>query len=133
MELFNQQLQIKHLFSFRNYARKPLLNPEDDPVKFSSSGAIYGLAHIKQAKLDTMPWYQGLVCSFSVAVFLIYFCILREENDIDLEFDKTLNDRVEGVEVTSLKVARNFYVRENNMSEVKKIDVRLKELGVALT
>lgn len=40
------------------------------------------------------PWYQGPIISLSLTVFLIYFCILREENDIDLMLDKDLGDHL---------------------------------------
>lgn len=32
---------------------------------------------------ENMPDYQPPIVLISLAVFLIYFCILREENDID--------------------------------------------------
>lgn len=39
---------------------------------------------------DRYPWYQGYIISACLAVFLIYFCILREENDIDLVLNTDL-------------------------------------------
>lgn len=41
---------------------------------------------------DDYPWYQGFSISLSLTVFLGYFCILREENDIDLILDTDLGE-----------------------------------------
>lgn len=32
---------------------------------------------------EEIPSYQGPIIALSLTIFLIYFCILREENDID--------------------------------------------------
>ncbi|KAL1453058.1 hypothetical protein WDU94_007233, partial [Cyamophila willieti] len=114
---------------YRSYARKSTLDPDDAPIKFSSSGAVHGIADIRRIQLDDVPWYQSISVIGSVAVFLIYFCILREENDVDVELNKSLYDRVEGLEVTSLNVARKYFLEQGNSFEVKKIDARLKELA----
>jgi len=47
---------------------------------------------------DMFPWYQGYIVSASLAVFLIYFCILREENDIDLMLDTDLQTTLNKVQ-----------------------------------
>uniref|UniRef100_A0A8D8Y3I3 Uncharacterized protein n=1 Tax=Cacopsylla melanoneura TaxID=428564 RepID=A0A8D8Y3I3_9HEMI len=117
-----------HLQS-RSYARKSTLDPDDAPIRFSTSGAVHGIADIRRIDVDDTPWYQSIAVVGSVAVFLIYFCVLREENDIDIELDKNLYDRVEGLEVTNLNVARKYFLEQGNSLEVNKIDVRLKELA----
>lgn len=77
---------------------------------------------------DDVPWFQTYVVCGSVAIFLIYFCILREENDVDLELEKSLYDRVPGLEHTQL-VINYKYNRENNIDNTD-IVARLKEIGV---
>ena len=57
----------------------------DKPYKYSTSDARY------HSSLDTFapvpknppPWYQRYSITISMAVFLVYFGILREENDLD--------------------------------------------------
>lgn len=73
-------------------------------------------------------WYQTYVISISLTVFLIYFCVLREENDIDLELEKNLFDRVPGLEERQL-VTSYKYNMEHGL-EVADIEKRMKELGV---
>lgn len=73
-----------------------------------------------------MPWYQPFSVVGSVAVFLIYFCVLREENDLDLEFDKTLYDRIKGLEKEQLLQSYRF--NKEHGKSVDDIERRLKEL-----
>lgn len=67
----------------------------DSPIKYSSSEAAKWTAKNSYGiykELNPPPRSQGLVISLSVAVFLIYFCILREENDIDEQIWKAPNN-----------------------------------------
>lgn len=73
-----------------------------------------------------MPWYQPYSVVGSVAIFLIYFCILREESDVDLEFDKTLYDRIKGMEKQQLLQSYRFN-KEQGLS-VADIEKRLQEI-----
>lgn len=79
-------------------------------------------------KYEDVPWFQTYVVCGSVAIFLIYFCILREENDIDLELGKSLYDRVPGLEQTQLVVNYKYNI-ENNKDNSQIIN-RMKELGM---
>jgi len=61
------------------------------PIKYSTSkAATMRIDEYRDPFGDMFPWYQGHIISASLAVFLIYFCILREENDIDLILDTDL-------------------------------------------
>lgn len=73
-----------------------------------------------------MPWYQPFSVVASVAVFLIYFCVLREENDVDQEFTKTLYDRIKGLEKEQLIQTYKFN-KEHGYS-VADIEKRLREI-----
>lgn len=101
---------------------------ENEPIKFSTSPAARRTVTpvIRNTKADDMPWYQPYSVVASVAVFLIYFCMLREENDVDLEFNKTLYDRIHGLEKEQLLQSYK-YNKENGMSVVD-IEKRLKEI-----
>lgn len=79
-------------------------------------------------KYEDVPWYQTYVVCGSVAIFLIYFCILREENDVDLEFEKSLYDRVPGLESTQLVI--NYKYNLENSNDNTDIVKRMKELGM---
>lgn len=72
------------------------LENEDDldkPIKYSTSKAsTMRIDEYRDPHGDSVPWYQGLAIAGSFAVFLIYFCILREENDIDDMIYSDLNE-----------------------------------------
>lgn len=73
-----------------------------------------------------MPWYQPYSVVGSVAVFLIYFCVLREENDVDKEFEKTLYDRIKGLEKEQL--IQSYKFNKEHGKSVEAIEQRLKEI-----
>ncbi|CAH0701421.1 unnamed protein product [Spodoptera exigua] len=100
---------------------------ENEPIKFSTSQASRKSARplVKRVNVD-MPWYQPFSVVGSVAVFLIYFCVLREENDLDLEFNKTLYDRIKGLEKEQLLQSYRF--NKEHGKNVDDIERRLKEL-----
>ena len=80
----------------------------NQPLPFSKSGAATWNAKSayggRNAPDDT-PWYQSLSISLSISAILIWFCILREENDVDKELGKSLYDRVDGLEKKQLELA----------------------------
>lgn len=75
-----------------------------------------------------MPWFQPYVVNLSVVVFLLYFCVLREENDIDRGLESSLYDHIPGLEQKQLLVNYN-YNKENGLSTVE-IEKRMQELGM---
>lgn len=63
---------------------------ESRPIKYSTSKAAN--MRINEYRIPyEPPHYQGVIVTLSLTVFLIYFCILREENDIDEIIDIDLN------------------------------------------
>lgn len=103
---------------------------ENEPIKFSTSEAARKtVAPVMRRVTSNMPWYQPYSVVTSVAVFLIYFCVLREESDIDKEFDKTLYERIKGLEKEQL-IQSYKYNKEQGKS-VAEIELRLKELEQA--
>lgn len=76
------------------------------------------------------PSYQPYVINGSIAIFLIYFTILREENDIDQKLGANLNEHVPGVEIMLL---RDTYAQQKKSGlPTDETAKRLKELGVSL-
>lgn len=76
-----------------------------------------------------MPWYQPYVVIGSVAIFMLYFCVLREESDIDREFDKTLYDRIKGLEKEQL--LQSYRYNKEHGKSVIEIEERLLEIEKA--
>lgn len=64
------------------------------PVKYTTSPAYDWKAQHSRigSKAEFGPWYEPHVVSASLILFMIYFFILREENDIDLLLDKPLSE-----------------------------------------
>jgi hypothetical protein len=57
---------------------------------------------------------------------LLYFCVFREENDIDEELGKTLYDRIEGLEDKQLQIALKYNL--DHGQDTSSIEKRLKNL-----
>ena len=99
----------------------------DKPIKFSTSGAKDHRA------FDTFfppprntPWYQSHVVTGSIAVFMIYFCMIREENDIDEELGKSLWQRIPPLREQSLQ----HEIRAGKLAgtDVSELEKELDEL-----
>jgi hypothetical protein len=73
----------------------------------------------------------------SFNVVLIYFCVLREENDIDDKLRHgTLYDHIEGLERRQLEICLKEYTRAGTdpseiISRLEKLDEREKEEAAA--
>eukprot|EP00088_Acartia_fossae_P039000 TRINITY_DN40562_c0_g1_i1.p1 TRINITY_DN40562_c0_g1~~TRINITY_DN40562_c0_g1_i1.p1 ORF type:complete len:188 (-),score=30.04 TRINITY_DN40562_c0_g1_i1:190-723(-) len=119
-------------FSSTKVMAKPKGGEQEDlkPVKFTQSGAYrmnpeYATAIKPQG--DKQPLYQSIMVPFSVIVFMIYFFILREENDMDdMILGTSLFDRVEGLEKTQIEVCIAHY--EKNGLDTRDLKERLAEL-----
>lgn len=86
---------------------KPTEDP-NTPLSFSKSKAAKWTAKSSFSGhniSDDTPWYQPFIISASVAAILVWFCILREENDVDKELVKSLYERVDGMERKQLELA----------------------------
>lgn len=82
----------------------------DQPIKYSTSkAASMRINEYRDPYGDSIPWYQPYIVSLSLAVFLIYFCILREENDIDTMLDMDLETTLKRAErIAQNKAANNI-------------------------
>lgn len=100
----------------------------DKPVQYSKSKAYTWKAEKTRSggHLDDYPSYQPYVISGSLTVFLLYFCVFREENDIDEELGKSLYDRIEGLEERQLQVALQY--SSEHGQDTSAIVKRLQEL-----
>ncbi|XP_066151787.1 uncharacterized protein [Euwallacea fornicatus] len=97
------------------------------PIKFSTSPASKYKASITRMGFeDTRLWYEPYVIFSCIAVFLVYFCILREENDIDKELNKSLYSRIDGLEEVQLRLSLKYNL-DNGLDTVDIVQ-RLQEI-----
>lgn len=102
---------------------------ENKPIVYTKSPAAswqakYSLAG-RAPSVDRPP-FEATIIMCSIFVFLVYFCILREENDFDKNMKKGLYEMVPGLEEIDLQTALN----NQNLSDADRtlIEQRLKEL-----
>ncbi|KAI4488604.1 hypothetical protein M0802_011420 [Mischocyttarus mexicanus] len=68
----------------------------DKPIKYSKTQASTWLAaETRSPNMHRHP-QESAVLTISILVFMVYFFILREENDIDLSLNKPLSEIVPG-------------------------------------
>ncbi|CAG2214301.1 uncharacterized protein [Mytilus edulis] len=102
----------------------------EEPIKFSTSKAANVTpSFIKEGNEDPPPAAQPLIVAVSLAAFLIYFGILREENDLDEQMGMTLYERVEGLEEQHLENYIEHCNKKKLPSEkyVKRLEMLHKE------
>lgn len=103
----------------------------DKPIQYSTSKAATWKAEQSfsgREKEDISPWYQPIVVCLSLAVFLIYFAILREENDVDEKLGMSLYDRVDGLEEIQLNAAIKYYKENDKSYNTAALEQRLAEI-----
>ena len=85
-QIITKQFRMLSTSITHNLCKSPVSYEEslDDlkkkPVKFTSSKAFNLNPHTAiglRTEDDDTPWFQGPVIGFSLACFLIYFCMLR--------------------------------------------------------
>nr|XP_053607270.1 uncharacterized protein LOC128673453 [Plodia interpunctella] len=109
----------------RNFCSKMEVN-ENAPIKFSTSLAARKTVVPVIRKTGNMPWYQPYSVVGSITIFLLYFCVFREESDLDLEFNKTLYERIKGLEKEQL--IQSYRFNKENGKPTADIEKRLKEI-----
>ena len=84
--ILTKQFRMLSTCITQNFHKSPVSHEESledlkkKPVKFTSSKAFNLNPHTAvgiRTEDDDTPWFQGPVIAFSLACFLIYFCILR--------------------------------------------------------
>lgn len=119
--------------SQRLHSNEPekVINP-DEPIKFFGSDAAKWTAQQTRSgrQNEETLWYQPYVIMGSVLVFMIYFCVLREESDVDGELNKSLYDRIDGMEEIQLRIVHKY--NAENKVDNGTIEARMKELNISL-
>ncbi|XP_044766552.1 uncharacterized protein LOC123322651 [Coccinella septempunctata] len=98
---------------------------DDKPVKFTTSAAGKFKAKMALKEDDNRLWYEPIVITLSLSVFLLYFLVLREENDIDEEMFTPLYNRIAGLEQVQLKSVIDHSTNKEEIAEAQK---RLEEI-----
>ncbi|XP_050298422.1 uncharacterized protein LOC126737532 [Anthonomus grandis grandis] len=101
---------------FRNLARgfctkKSPVELEDinAPIKYSTSKAcMYQAKTTRTGIAEERLWYEPYVILASITTFLLYFCVFREENDIDKELSVSLYSRIDGLEEYQLRLSLKY-------------------------
>lgn len=108
--------------------RKPLSDAQntDDSYKYFGSAAEKIRAFPETSAEDDNKAY---ILMATLAVFLIYFCILRESNDVDELLERNLYDHF-GPEASRLAKAYQYNIKHN--LPTAEITNRLRELGAPL-
>ncbi|XP_043283205.1 uncharacterized protein [Venturia canescens] len=91
-------------------AREDKLDDLEKPVRFSTSEAA-AWDPVASRTGDTgkeMLWYQPIVVAGSTIIFLIYFAIFREENDIDEKLSWNLRDHFTGETWTQMEKSQQI-------------------------
>lgn len=99
----------------------------DEPIKYSASKAYdYRAFESFDPPKRDWPWYQSPIIIISISVLLLYFCVLREENDLDAEISKGLYERIPGLEERDLNTVIEYDKKLGK--DVTALEARLKEL-----
>lgn len=102
---------------------------EDRPLQyFGSQAASWQAFTTRSGPVQEQLWYQPYVILVSLGTFMIYFCVLREENDIDRRLEGNLFEQVPGLERTQLIIYYK-YCRDQGL-DTREVEQRLQEMGV---
>jgi len=98
----------------------------DEPVRFSGSKADRNAAEsFVNPKQRIGPWYESYVVLVSLTAFMLYFCVFREENDID-DF---LRDNVVFNPVSEVEQLKKRIVKEKaDGLDTTDTEARLKKM-----
>ncbi|XP_054720407.1 uncharacterized protein LOC129230046 [Uloborus diversus] len=83
--LFRSPLRSALRISCARHKNSEATEQSSEPIKFSTSKAAAWKATYSTSGEDYFkaPRIQSPVVVFSLTAFMIYFCVLREENDLD--------------------------------------------------
>lgn len=109
-------------------SKTPSEEDDDKPLKYFGSQASSWKAHdgFRSGDHKDVVWYQNHVISGSLAIFLLYFCVFREENDVDRKLEVSLYDHVKGLEEQQLQIVYDYNLK--NGLPVIEIEQRMLEL-----
>ncbi|XP_076459296.1 uncharacterized protein LOC143292677 [Babylonia areolata] len=128
LPILNQRLDSRPLSVSRQHlAKKKPTGDGEGPIPFSSSkAATWSMTNSVMVPKRDVPWYQPLSISFSILVFMLYFLFLREENDLDVELNYSLFERVPQLEEHQVKLALEYGRQQGK--DTSELEKRLAEI-----
>ncbi|XP_013114682.1 uncharacterized protein LOC106092383 [Stomoxys calcitrans] len=125
-----QRLMAQKLGNTKTSSKtSPESEVNNEPIQyFGSDAASWRAKDTRSGGSDEHLWYQPYVISGSLAIFLLYFCVLREESDIDLKLEGNLYEHVHGLEEVQLTM--NYKYNKENGLDNREVIKRLGELGI---
>ncbi|XP_074648911.1 uncharacterized protein LOC141904244 [Tubulanus polymorphus] len=122
-------------FHLSNLTRRKLSDEElanEGPTPYSKSKARDYKATDTFMANTGRPEYQPLILMTSLAVFMVYFFYLREENDIDIMLYQPLEHHIEGMDEEQLNIMirqSRSVGRNTDELELKQLELRKKRLA----
>ena len=75
----------------------------EKPITFTKSKAFKSKpTFINPRHEESRPRFQDLSILVSLSSFMLWFFVLREENDLDVEIGRSLYDRIDGLEKANI-------------------------------
>ncbi|TRY68592.1 hypothetical protein TCAL_06939 [Tigriopus californicus] len=109
---------------------KEVKEPEEEPIKFTTSPAFRPVAASPNERPKKPPpfWAQEYIIQVSLCAFLLYFCVFREENDIDLKMKVDLGEPDAEEQLLELeKRGANVELLREQLLRVRQIEVSMEE------
>lgn len=130
MYIYSPFFRINDIRKFATNIKQPSPDESEEndvPIKYSTSKAARHKASVsRHGPFSNRLQYEPEIIAASVVVFLIYFTMIREENDIDEELGKTLYNRIEGLEELQLKLSLEY--NKDNSKSSEDIEKRLRQI-----
>lgn len=125
----NKRFMANKIVSSNSTSSSSETEENNKPIQyFGSDAAVWRAKNTRSGGSDEHLWYQPYVISASLAIFLLYFCVLREESDIDLKLEGNLYEHVQGLEEVQLTM--NYKYNKENGLDNREVIKRLNELGI---
>lgn len=116
-------------YSNQPSSKKPDDTIDNEPVPFSSSKAAQfnSVEDTLNLGRSDKPAFEHHIVRLCVAVFLLYFCVLREENDWDEAIGGSLIDTVPDMELIMLRNKRNSATDTDPFTDADRLRLEVLE------
>ncbi|KAL3273458.1 hypothetical protein HHI36_014902 [Cryptolaemus montrouzieri] len=131
LNIFRNKPLARYLFIKRSFSKNTILlksaNAEEDlPIKFTTSQAhTYKARQSIKNDTDIRLWYEPIVLIGSLSAFIVYFTILRADNDLDEEFKVSLYERIAGLEEKQLINFLDHNQKDNEETSSAKVRLQV--------
>merc|ERR1712179_530095 len=99
----------------------------EKPITFTKSKAFKAKpTFINPRHEESRPRFQDLSILVSLSSFMLWFFVLREENDLDVEIGRSLYDRIDGLEKANILTSIRYH--DQNGLDATALRKRLEEI-----